>query len=219
MPTIQPDDEGPPARSHVIVNFVVFQAVYAACVLGAANGHLWLGPLAGLLLFPLNLRFVSDRGAELRLWIAAGLVGAVLDSGLLALGVFDFPAVTRIAPETALSGWVVPPWIVTLWVAVGTALRSSLAWLGRDLRLAVLFGALGGPLSFWSGSRLGATILPLGPASFAALSVEYAVVLPLLLILSGRRSRPQPTSVDGEPPPSLPTTNETPSTIPPAPSR
>ncbi|MFT5734250.1 MAG: hypothetical protein ACI8WY_002931, partial [Planctomycetota bacterium] len=33
-----------------VVNFVVFQVVYSACVLGAARGWLWLGPVAGAVL-------------------------------------------------------------------------------------------------------------------------------------------------------------------------
>lgn len=176
-----------------VTNFVIFQTVYAACVLGSARGHVWLGPLAGALLLPINLWFfpAHERSREVRLWIIAGAIGLVLDSGLQGLNAIAFPDITRIAPESVFSAWLVPPWIVTLWVAVGTMLRTSLGWLRGRYVLAATFGAIGGPFSFWSGARLGATELPLGWTSFALLGFEYAVVMPLLLRLSDLpRSRP-----------------------------
>ena len=48
-------------------NFLIFQAVWVACVLGAASGHPWLGAGVGLLLLPANLAFVpvaSNRKHE-----------------------------------------------------------------------------------------------------------------------------------------------------------
>ncbi|MFT7169041.1 MAG: hypothetical protein ACI80K_002177, partial [Paracoccaceae bacterium] len=50
--------------------------------------------------------------------------------------------------------------------------------------LAVALGAVGGPLSFWSGSRLGAVELPAGWLTLGALSLEYALVMPVLLRLA-----------------------------------
>ena len=175
-----------PSLAAKVSNFVIFQVVYAACVLGAVRGNLWLGPVAGALLLPLNLWFFPrpDRKREVKLWCIAGLTGLVLDSGLLSLHAIAFPDITRFSPEAALSAWVVPPWIVTLWVAVGTMLRTSLAWLRERPLLTATLSAIGGPFSFWTGMRLGATELPLGWGSYALLSFEYAVTLPLLLRLA-----------------------------------
>lgn len=169
-----------------VVNFVVFQVVYSACVLGAARGWLWLGPVAGAVLLPINLLFVPKgrRLCELRLWAICGALGFTLDSGLLASGLIDFPSIARVMPEAAASGWLVPPWIVTLWIAVGTMLRTTLGWLAERRLLAVALGAVGGPLSFWSGSRLGAVELPAGWLTLGALSLEYALVMPVLLRLA-----------------------------------
>lgn len=178
------DDE--PTIAAKAANFVLFQTIYAACVLGAARGHLWLGPAAGALLLPINLLFIS-RGrwfGEVRLWLIAGLIGWIVDSGLLALNVMAFPPITRIAPDAALSAWMVPPWIVILWLSVGTMLRTSLVWLREKPILAAGLGAVGGPFSFWSGARLGATELPLGWLSLALLGLEYAIVVPWLLRLA-----------------------------------
>ena len=54
------------------------------------------------------------------------------------------------------------------------------------MRLAVVFGAIGGPMSFWGGLRTGAVGLA-DPevATWVALSVEYALVMPLLGAFTG----------------------------------
>ena len=175
-----------PSLAWKIANFVIFQLVYAACVFGAARGNVWIGPVAGLLLFPLNLGFVapSRRWNEVRLWLVVGGIGLVADSFLQTFGVIAFPDYTRIAPGSALTGYLVPPWIVTLWIGVGTMLRSSLSWLRGRYLLAAVLGLIGGPFSVWSGERLGATALSLGAGSFVALGLEYAALMPTLLFLS-----------------------------------
>lgn len=175
------------------VNFIVFQLVYSACVFGAVEGNLWIGPLAGAVLLPINLVCAPPerRRSEPALWLICGSIGFVVDSGLLAAGAIGFPEITRIAPDSSLSAWLVPPWIVTLWVAVGTMLRTSLVWLKDRPILALAMGAVGGPFSFWSGSRLGATELPIGWGSLAVLGVEYGVLMPMLLRLAhGPRTVP-----------------------------
>ncbi|MEM6569592.1 MAG: DUF2878 domain-containing protein [Planctomycetota bacterium] len=176
---------------------VAFKVVYVACVFGAAAGNAWIGPLVGLLVLPINLLFAPDRRAELRLWLLAGALGLTVDSGLLAAGLIDFPASARLAPEGSIAASaVVPLWIVTLWVAFGSLVRTSLGWMRRSLWIPVAFGLVGGPFSFWTGSRLGATELPAGWASLFALGLEYAVVLPILLA-AARRAAEGPTASSG----------------------
>lgn len=176
-------------------NFLIFQVVWFACVLGAADGHPWLGAGLGALLLPLNLAFVpaGERLREVRLWLAVGAAGIALDSGLHSLGLLGFPEAAR--PSGALWEHLVPPWIALLWVAVGTLLRASLQWLHGRLGLAAALGAIGGPLSFWSGVRLGATEMPAGAGSVAALSIEYAAVFPILLAVAREKPAP-PTHSD-----------------------
>lgn len=181
-------------------NFLIFQAVWAACVLGAAAGRPWLGAGLGALLLLANLPFVARgaRAREVRLWLAVGAVGAALDTALQSAGLVGFPEAAR--PAGALWERLAPPWIVLLWVAVGSMLRASLSWLHGRLGLAAVLGAVGGPLSFWSGIRLGATEMPAGAGSVAALSIEYALVFPILLRLAREpvagRVQAAPTSRD-----------------------
>ncbi len=168
--------------------FVLFQGLWFAAVFGAARGHAWLGVLALAPYLALELPAAAERSRWFTRVLAVGLAGSLLDSLLAALGVLRHP----LAP----AGWpapLVPPFITVLWMAFATLPRVSLAWLApRPLRAAAL-GALGGPLSFWGGLRVGAVAAGDSPRlTYAVLALEYALVTPLLLAWLG--PRPAPTA-------------------------
>ena len=168
---------------NLALNFIAFQVGWFACVLGAANGIAWFGALAVLAAAILHLKRARRPGAELRLLLAAMILGLVLDSALLATGWVAYPG------SFAGSEWLpplAPYWLVAMWVLFATTLNVSMGWLhGRPL-LAALFGAVGGPLSYWAGARLGAMELLQPTAALAALAVIWAVAMPVLLRLAQR---------------------------------
>ena len=178
-------------------NFLIFQAVWAACVLGAAAGHPGREPgWARCCSRPISPssptgpgRARSDSGWR---WERSG----PLDSALHSAGLVGFPEVAE-ARRSALG-----------------APRSALDHRPLDRRGLHAHGLAGlapreastrrrprghrGPLSFWSGIRLGATEMPAGAGSVTALSIEYAVVFPILLRAAGDtatgRSQAVPTN-------------------------
>ena len=91
-PAAPEDATWAPSTAGKLVNFGVFQIVWFVCVYGAAEGNPWVGPLSAAVLLPINLRFTPHRGAELRLWALAGLVGLLLDTALRTVGWVAFPA-------------------------------------------------------------------------------------------------------------------------------
>jgi hypothetical protein len=84
-----------------------------------------------------------------------------------------------------------PVWDVVLWIQFATLLRYALGWLRGRPALAVLFGAVGGPVAFVAGERLGAVAFHPSPGfSLIALAVVWAMVLFLLTRLAGGRDSP-----------------------------
>jgi hypothetical protein len=167
-------------RARSLLNFALFQLVWFAAVKGAASGAMWLGPAAVVGFLALHLALVpagAERGRELGYVLAVGLVGSLADSILHVLGATAYP--------TSHEAWpflVVPPWIVSLWLAFAMLPRFSLAWLAGRPALGFLLGALGGPLSYLAGTRLGAVgVGESALLTWGALAVEYALVTPLLL--------------------------------------
>jgi hypothetical protein len=54
------------------------------------------------------------------------------------------------------------------------------------LALAAAFGAVGGPLTYFGGSKLGGVVLNDPVAALVALSIGWAIMMPLLMYLSER---------------------------------
>jgi hypothetical protein len=163
----------------VFANFLIFQAGWFATVLGAANGAPWLGPVAVLAAVVVHLRTANDAGAELRLLGSAVALGLVADSLLLATGWIAYPN----------GSWVpglAPYWIITLWALFATTLNVSMRWMAGRYLLAAVFGAVGGPLSYLAGARLGAMSFVDTGAAVTALAIGWALAMPLLMWLAAR---------------------------------
>jgi len=158
-------------------NFIFFQAAWFAAVLGAAKGLPWLGPLAMVPVLGVHLTLAENRFGELKLLMAAGILGFLFDTSLVAAGVFLPKAYLIPRPLS-------PPWMVFLWLNFAATLNVSLSWLRGRYILATVFGAIGGPLAYYSGARMGATeALPsLGGMLFLALG--WGCMTPVLVWLA-----------------------------------
>jgi hypothetical protein len=156
-----------------IINFIVFQAAWFAAVLGAAHGMPWLGVIAVPLALALHLSMSPDWRPEFFLALTAAVAGFVFDSVLVAAGAFSPVPYLFPAPLSSL-------WMVMLWVNLATTLNLSMGWLRGRYALAAVFGAIGGPMAYYSGAKLGAmTRLP-DPGGLLGIGIAWAIALPLL---------------------------------------
>ena len=167
----------------MIVNVVLFQLGWFACVLGAANGHAREGALAAALIVALHIARAAQPGREALLAAAAALLGALFESALVQTGWVRFDA------GVLLEG-AAPYWMVALWALFATTLNESMRMLQTRPWIAALFGAIGGPLAYYGGARLGALDLVQPVAMLAALAVGWAIATPLLLSLARRLQVP-----------------------------
>jgi len=162
-----------------LLNFAAFQVGWFACVLGAANGQPWIGlPVVGLAI-ALHLLLAERPAREARLIVFAIAVGLVADSLLASSGWLRYASP---APAAELA----PYWILAMWALFATTLNVSMSWLRGRPGLAVLLGALFGPLSYMAGRRLGALEFADFQAGTLALAVTWAVAMPLLMLAAAR---------------------------------
>jgi hypothetical protein len=133
-----------------LINVALFQAAWFAAVLGAARGMLWLGPVAMMPTLAIHLALQENRRGEVKLLLAAGLFGFIFDTVFVAGGVFT--PLRHLFPRPFS-----PPWMVCLWLNFAATLNVSMGWLRGRYVLAAAFGAVGGPLAYYSGAKLGAT--------------------------------------------------------------
>ncbi len=111
--------------------------------------------------------------------VIAAAIGFAWDSALVALGWIEYPN-GALVPGTA------PVWIVAMWVVFATTLNVSLGWLKRSLPLALLFGAVGGPLAYVAGGKLGGLSFLQQTPALIALALGWALITPLLLRIADR---------------------------------
>jgi hypothetical protein len=163
------------------VNFALYYAGWFACVLGPAWGWPWTGTAIALGLMACHLALVERRREELHLMLATAAIGTAVDSAQIAAGLLRFPGGT-------LFGWLPPAWLIVLWAQFAATFHFSMQWLKGRPRTAALFGAVGGPLAFLAGRRLG--VVAFHPAewpSLLSLAVVWGAVLPLLGAIAARQ--------------------------------
>jgi hypothetical protein len=155
-------------------NFVLFQAGWFACVLGAANHQVLWAVLASLAYIAFHVWRSPSPKTEISLLIKALILGVAADTLIMYLGYIDFG-------DAWPSPYLSPLWMWTLWVLVATTINSSLSWLrGRPILAAVL-GGICGPISYEAGIRLGAGEWAPGGqlAGFILLGLIWAMAMPL----------------------------------------
>lgn len=162
-----------------VINATIYQIGWFACVLGAAWGRGTEGALLAILLTSLHVAFAARPRAEVAVVAVAVLCGAVLDTLHSGFGILRF--------EGHVPGTLAPLWILALWAQFGTVLHYCMRWLSRRYLLASLLGAVGGPLSFLAGERLGAAAFGEPRlACLAVLALSWSLALPLLVVAADR---------------------------------
>jgi hypothetical protein len=163
----------------IVLNFIVFQVAWFACVLGGATDRALAGTLVVGAVIGLHLALAQRPLPEALLIAVAAVIGLVWDSWLVGLGLMSYPA-GNFAPGLA------PHWIVAMWALFATSLNLSMAWLKGRPWLAALSGAVGGPLAYLAGERLGGMQMPDPVLALGAQALGWAVLLPVLTSLAAR---------------------------------
>jgi Protein of unknown function (DUF2878) len=163
----------------IVTNAVLFQCGWFACVLGAANGAPWIGLAAVGAVAAWHLARASERGPELSLLLLTLLVGMLFETLLAQTGWVRFEAGVVIAGAA-------PAWMAALWANFATTLNVSLRPLRDRLGLAALLGAVGAPLAYYSGSRLGALEMTAAVPALVAVGAGWLLLSPLLFLAARR---------------------------------
>jgi len=166
-------------QPRIIVNLVLYQIVWLACVLGAAAGQPVWGCFTALVAILWHLSQARRPIAELQLVILTGLIGGIWDSLLVILGLIQYPSGTVLP-------WMAPVWIIALWMAFATTFNLCLRWLHGRPWLTAFFGMVGGPLAWWAGARIGGLVLVSPIPAMIVLGIGWALIMPCLMYLAKR---------------------------------
>lgn len=173
----------------MVLNFVLFQVGWLACVVGGATQWHWAGPVFVAVVLAFHLTQSSRWSQEIILVLFALIIGTLWDSLLVATDLLQYHH-GLFHPEVA------PYWIIAMWALFATTLNVSMRWLRGRWLIAGLFGAIGGPLAYYAGTRLGAVTMPDQSQALLALTIGWAVIMPVLMWIAERFdgfATPQPT--------------------------
>lgn len=163
----------------LLVNILGFKLGWLSSVVGAAGQMPWLGPAVLLAVLAVHLRQAERPDLEIGLVLACGVIGVWFDSFLAATGWVSYPS-GQFDPNLA------PYWIVTMWMLFATTLNRSMSWLKGRLVLAAAMGAIAGPMSYYAGNRLGGIVFESPLAATVALSIGWALIMPVVVVLADR---------------------------------
>ena len=164
-----------------IINFVLFQLIWFVCILGAAINETHAAVAVSLTIILFHFYLTKDKKNELKIVIIASIIGFLFDGFLLKSELVLY----------ANHGWsysITPLWIIILWMGFAITINSSLSWLKKKLNLSILFGAIGGPLAYLAGEKLGAVTL-LTSDTLLVIATGWAIITPLLILVSNKISK------------------------------
>ena len=155
----------------LIINAVLFQAGWFACVFGGNN----VAMVATALILFVHLTWIGSWNKEKQLLAITFLLGCTIDSFLGNLNILQFST----HPDD--TGRLLPIWLACLWLLFATTLRHSLDWSRNYRLLGALLGFFGGPLSYFAGSEL-ANVTLAQPTwqTLGILAIIWSINIPLL---------------------------------------
>jgi len=163
-----------------VINFILFQLVWFACILGAAINETHTAVAFSLLIILFHFYLAKDKKNEIKILLIASIIGFLFDGFLLKSELVLYTN----------HGWsysITPLWIIVLWMGFAITLNSSLNWLKKKIKLSALFGAIGGPLAYLAGEKLEAVTL-MTPIALIAIVIGWSLITPLLIYISRRIS-------------------------------
>lgn len=167
--------------SKIVINIILFQIGWFACVLSAANNHPLVGACISLFIIVSHVLLSREYKQEIRIIVIAMVIGLFLDSFIISAGLITYTS-------GMLNDFIAPYWIVLMWALFATTLNYSLSWMRNKLLVSVVLGAIAGPLAYYAGMKLGAVEFINEMKALISLSIGWAICTPLLLKLSVDRS-------------------------------
>lgn len=167
------------------ISLIGYQLLWFSAVIGASHGLLWPSLIALALYAGWQLIRSPVRATDLKLMLAAVVLGCLLDGGLMH---FNLASYVTGAPLAVLP----PLWILALWAAFALTFTQSLKSLQSRLWIALALGVVGGPVAYLGAARGWQVVSFANPAwhGLLWLALGWGIATPLLAWLARYWSQP-----------------------------
>ena len=164
----------------LVINFILFQLGWFACVLGGAYDQVIIGSLVVMSFIAFHLYKAAGPMRELTLLVIVLTIGFIYESIMVTLTLAQYE-------HGQVSAAIAPLWLILMWPLFATTLNISMRWLKNMAPLIIaLIGAIFGPFAYLAGERLGAVVYDDTILSMSVISIAWAILLPLMVIISLR---------------------------------
>lgn len=166
----------------LILNGVLYSIGWLVCVLCGAAGLSWPPIVFTAVVVPGQLLYLRRNdwricSVDCLLLVYGALLGLLLELFFINSGILIY--------QTPNQLWsALPPgWIWSLYFLFALTFNHSLHYLNAHWILPAILGALGGPVTYFAGSELGAVQIP-HPSTYALLALAWAGYLTLLFAIN-----------------------------------
>ena len=155
------------AFSSKLCNIIFFNLMWVGLVIGRES---LLGLTVPMVLI-YSTMLVCIEIIKIHQLLLPAAIGITIDSVLTVFGIFDFGNTT----------FLIPLWLITLWIVFSTTLTQSLKFIGNNWLITVASGAVVLPFNYAVGERLGAvTFAENYFLTIFIIGITWSVCLPLL---------------------------------------
>jgi hypothetical protein len=161
-----------------LINLILFQLGWFACVLGGANDHIIVGVLIAFAVIVYHFYKAVDSRHELRLVSIALLIGILYESAMVYLRLAHYQ-------HGQIHEAIAPLWMILMWPLFATTLNLSMRWLkSMPLWSIAIIGAVSAPFAYYAGNRLGAVSYDDIALSLIVIASAWSLFLPVLVLSS-----------------------------------
>lgn len=162
----------------LLINLILFQLGWFACVLGGANDHVVVGCLIAFAVIIYHFLQSIDSRLELKLVSIALLIGLLYESAMVNLSLAHYQ-------HGLVHNAIAPLWMILMWPLFATTLNLSMRWLkSMSLWLIAIIGAVSAPFAYYAGNRLGAVVYDDITLSLLVIAFAWSLLLPALVLSS-----------------------------------
>ena len=154
-------------RMKFLLNLIVFQGAWFACVVGSKSSHPMLYPVLGFFAV-LGLVIFSKRfGTAFPFLLSSVALGMVGDSLLVRLELLAFYANPTVGGA--------PLWMIILWANFGLMLRPLFLWFLENNIRCLLGFSIGGVAAYYAGWRMDALAFTSDWETALAILIEWGI--------------------------------------------
>ena len=149
-----------------------------ACVMGVVKyNQPYFGPFVMSLFIFFHLLMIKNKKKEILFLSIAGIIGFFVDSFKAFSGFITYNGV--------FSDNLAPLWIIAMWIGFAATINHSGSWIKKRYLIAILLGAIFGPLNYLVGDNMDALSINMNfSQNILVLSFVWGVSVPFLYYLA-----------------------------------